>query len=104
MNTYALRFRDSRRRVVELNGDNGLPQTLYEALDYAGCLSNARRVDVTVTMNGDVICAVWPAVAASGNPGGGSGKLVSMQEQIEEDTCGEHGVFCCVECFDMSAV
>lgn len=27
-----------------------------------------------------------------------------MQKQIDEDTCEEHGVFCCPECFDMRPI
>lgn len=25
-----------------------------------------------------------------------------LNEQLDEDTCAEHGVFCCPQCFDMS--
>lgn len=31
-------------------------------------------------------------------------ELVNMRKQVAEDTCEEHGVFCCDICFDMTPV
>ena len=28
---------------------------------------------------------------------------IALEVQVEQDTCTEHGVFCCEQCFDMSA-
>ena len=33
-----------------------------------------------------------------------SGITPFVQKQIDEDTCEEHGVFCCPECFDMRPI